>query len=80
MEIQKKNIITALAWDPSSPSSLLLAPDVKNLKVTFASDGLGCTPEEISSLLELLDARDEFETRFDDFIFRMDDSELTFAI
>jgi len=73
MSLQKKTKGTATAWDPSSPVSILIAPNKRSLNVMLASDGLGCNREEISALLELLDARDELEEQFDDFIFRMDD-------
>ena len=73
MKVLHKQNATAIAWDPSSPASILTAPNTKSFGLMLASDGLGCTPEEISALMELLDARDEFEENFDEFVFRMDD-------
>lgn len=75
IDFNQKHKAVPIAWDPSSPASLLMASDSNNLNITLASDGLGCTPEEISALLQLLKARDQFEDQFDEFVYHMDDRE-----
>jgi len=53
----------AIAWSPSCPSSLsLLTPITEKIQMAFSDGGLGCTQEEVSALLELMDARDVFES------------------
>uniref|UniRef100_A0A7S2XQJ6 Nuclear pore complex protein Nup85 n=1 Tax=Attheya septentrionalis TaxID=420275 RepID=A0A7S2XQJ6_9STRA len=50
----------AVAWDPSSPSTLFLPPKGASTFPTFlADDGVGCNAEETTALLRLLDARQE---------------------
>ena len=70
----------AIAWDPSCSSSLAIAASDGKMNITLASNGLGTTAEEVSALLELLDARDEFEKKFEQVVNFMDESESTFRI